>query len=49
MRRIAVDDERMHLRVWEVLPWVENGTAEANEVRQESRSATGPCGSTFTP
>lgn len=34
MNMIAVDDERMHLRVWEMLPWVVNGTADANELRR---------------
>ena len=41
MRRIAVDDERMHLRVWEVLPWVENGTADANELRRVNEHLRG--------
>ncbi|CAB3677145.1 hypothetical protein [Trinickia soli] len=41
MSMIAVDDERMHLRVWEVLPWVVNGTADANELRRVNEHLRG--------
>ncbi len=41
MSMIAVDDERMHLRVWEALPWVVNGTADANELRRVNEHLCG--------
>ncbi|VWB88284.1 hypothetical protein [Burkholderia lata] len=34
MSVIAADEERMHLRVWEMLPWIVNDTASADDLRE---------------
>jgi hypothetical protein len=41
MSMIAVDDERVHLRVWEMLPWVVNGRADASELRRVNEHLRG--------
>ncbi|KAE8753496.1 hypothetical protein FSO04_44890 [Paraburkholderia madseniana] len=43
MNMMAVDEERKHLRIWETLPWIVNGTAgaeAASEAQEHVRECT---------